>query len=209
MCGISGIELLVIIVAAIIFLGPEKLPELMKMAGKASRELRKLKGDLGDMTQELRDAVPVDEMRRQMSEDLQLTRARASMKQTEQEIDALRARLKQKVELEDALIGGSDEVAPLPVSPPGEEAEAPSTPAAEPRLDGPPAPRAMPQAGAGAQLVGVGADAADPDELEPLPTVRPASGARAQTPPRPPHGPQLPESFDADSPSADSAEEDA
>ena len=79
MCGISGIELLVIIVAAIIFLGPENLPDLLKMAGKASRELRKLKGDLGDMTQELRDAVPVDEMRRQMSEDLQLTRARAPL----------------------------------------------------------------------------------------------------------------------------------
>ena len=107
MCGISGIELLVIIVAAIIFLGPEKLPDLLKMAGKASRELRKLKGDLGDMTQELRDAVPVDEMRRQMSEDLQLTRARASMKQTEQEIDALRARPEGRAE--DALIGGADE----------------------------------------------------------------------------------------------------
>ena len=55
--------------------------------------------------------------------------------------------------------------------------------------------------------MGVGADAADPDELEPLPTVRPASGARAQTPSRPPHGPQLPASFEPDSPSADSAEE--
>lgn len=39
-CGVSGIELIIIIAAAVIFLGPDKLPDLARTVGKLARELR-------------------------------------------------------------------------------------------------------------------------------------------------------------------------
>lgn len=39
-CGVSGIELLIIIVAAVVFLGPDKLPDLARTVGKLARDLR-------------------------------------------------------------------------------------------------------------------------------------------------------------------------
>lgn len=212
MCGISGVEFLVIIVAAIIFLGPDKLPELMKLAGRATRELRKLKGDLGDVTQELRNAVPVDDLRRQMSEDLQLDRARSRMKQTEEEIDALRARLKQKVDLEEAAIGGASVAAPLanpspPLANPSPPDVSPSTEemAARPSLDGPPQARPMTQSGAGAHLVGAGIDDAptDPADAPPLPDIRPAAESVSQPRSGLPHGPVRPEAMTTPDPTED------
>ena len=102
MCGVSGVELLVIIVAAIIFLGPEKLPELMRMGGKLAREARRLRGDLGEVTREIRSTVDVREMGRGLAKDLQVDRVRERMKDAESEIDAIRARLSRAVELPDA-----------------------------------------------------------------------------------------------------------
>lgn len=97
MCGVSGVELLVIIVAAIIILGPDKLPELMRQAGRLARDVRKMRGQLGDMTKELRSQVKVEDF----TKDLGVDRVRERVKEAESEIDAIRARLNKKIELPD------------------------------------------------------------------------------------------------------------
>lgn len=98
MCGISGIEFLVIIVAAIIILGPEKLPDAMRLVGKLAREARRLRGNLGDVTDELRSQVNVGDIQRKLVQDLDIDRARERMKDAESEIDAIRARMNQKLQ---------------------------------------------------------------------------------------------------------------
>ncbi len=66
MCGVSGPELIVIVVAAVIILGPERLPEVMRAVGRLLREVRRLTGDLGKMTDDVRGSVSVDELKRQL-----------------------------------------------------------------------------------------------------------------------------------------------
>jgi TatA/E family protein of Tat protein translocase len=39
-CGVSGIELVIIVVIAVIFLGPDKLPEFARTVGKLAKDLR-------------------------------------------------------------------------------------------------------------------------------------------------------------------------
>jgi sec-independent protein translocase protein TatB len=176
MCGISGFEFVVIVVAAIIILGPDKLPDMLRLAGKATRELRKWKGDLGDMTREIQRSIPVDDLRKNLSEDLQLDRARTRIKETESEIDALRARLKQRVEAEE---------------------RAATTAEPEPTLDAPPMgpqPRPMNTAARGVRRPERAATPDAPTEpsgadtpAEELPTLRPAAGTASHAaPPRAP-----------------------
>lgn len=59
MCGVSGIELMVIVIAAVIFLGPDRLPEAMRTLGKLMREVRKVTGELSsvrdDFTKSMRE----------------------------------------------------------------------------------------------------------------------------------------------------------
>ena len=132
MCGISGVELLVIIVAAIIILGPDKLPELMRMAGRLARDLRRLRGDLGEVTRELRSQVNVQDLQKELTRELEVDRARERMKEAESEIDAIRSRLNKKVELppvgEDGKplrrLSGAPLETPLPASIEGDPAEA-------------------------------------------------------------------------------------
>ncbi len=46
MFGIGGMELFIILVVALIVLGPNKLPDLAKMLGKAMGEFQRATGDL-------------------------------------------------------------------------------------------------------------------------------------------------------------------
>ena len=113
MCGISGFELVVILAAAIIFLGPERLPDMMRSVGKLARELRRLRGDLGQVTREITSQVGVDDLKDTVRETLEVDRVRSRMKEAESEIDAIRARLKRPAGIEEA--GGPKD------SPPSEE----------------------------------------------------------------------------------------
>lgn len=99
MCGISGFELVVILAAAIIFLGPERLPDMMRNVGKVARELRKLRGDLGQVTREITRSTGVEDLKDQLKESLEVDRVRERVKGAESEIDLIRARLKRQVEL--------------------------------------------------------------------------------------------------------------
>lgn len=97
MCGISGLEFAVIIVVAIVVLGPEKLPELMKQGGKIVRELRRMQGELGSVTREIQQSIPTEELRQKLAQEIQGgERARARDTSAESEVDAVRARLAAK-----------------------------------------------------------------------------------------------------------------
>lgn len=71
--GIGTPELLIILVVALIVLGPKRLPEIARMLGKALRDLRRatnhlssdIREDLGDVRSRLRDEMRgvSDEMR--------------------------------------------------------------------------------------------------------------------------------------------------
>lgn len=95
MCGLSGTELFVIVVVAVIVLGPEKLPELMRWVGRAAREVRKLTGDIGKVSSDLRSVVSVDDLKKQLREEMQIERVRSVRTDAEQEIDAIRARMRE------------------------------------------------------------------------------------------------------------------
>ncbi len=49
MCGVSGVEFAVILVVAVIFLGPDRLPDMMRSLGKLARELRKITDEFSDV----------------------------------------------------------------------------------------------------------------------------------------------------------------
>jgi sec-independent protein translocase protein TatB len=54
MFGISGFELVIVVVLALILLGPERLPDAAKTVGKALREVRRASDDLkGKIEEEL------------------------------------------------------------------------------------------------------------------------------------------------------------
>ncbi len=139
MCGISGFELVVILAAAIIFLGPERLPDMMRTVGKVARELRKLRGDLGEVTREITRSSGVDDLKDQLKETLEVDRVRERVVGAESEIDAIRARLKRRVDIPtegdapSAASGGTPQIRPAagavansePLEAPSETLEAP------------------------------------------------------------------------------------
>jgi Tat protein translocase TatB subunit len=75
MFGIGVPELLVILIVALVFLGPKRLPEVARSLGKALAEFRRATGDI---TEELNNAqVMLEEEIRQAERASQETQQRA------------------------------------------------------------------------------------------------------------------------------------
>jgi sec-independent protein translocase protein TatB len=94
MCGISGVELMLILVVAVVVLGPERLPDLMRQLGRMMREFRKVTGELTRVGNDLKSQVPIDELRRQLREEMQVERARQVRTDVTSEIDQIRASMR-------------------------------------------------------------------------------------------------------------------
>lgn len=97
MCGVSGIEFMVILVVAVIVLGPDRLPEAMRTLGKMARELRKITDDFSDVRDEftkgIREDVERDVSQSKGASNTAKRRAKAGRAgQDVPEIDAIRAK---------------------------------------------------------------------------------------------------------------------
>jgi sec-independent protein translocase protein TatB len=177
MCGVSGIELLVIVAIAVIVVGPERLPDLMRAAGKLMRQVRAMTGDLGQVTREIQSTVNVDEIRKQLREEMQIERARFRQLAQETEIDAIRARKPKAAPTTEAAATKSD--APSA----SDDAESMPQGLMTP-LPAPAPPKA--EAAAAAVRPSPGVDTGDDGDgdAEPapaLPTIRPASNTFTRT----------------------------
>lgn len=95
MCGVSGVELLLILVVAVVVLGPERLPEVARQLGRAMREVRKVTNEFTKVTNDVRSQVNVDELRAQLRREMQTERARAVKTEVTSEIDAIRAAMRE------------------------------------------------------------------------------------------------------------------
>jgi sec-independent protein translocase protein TatB len=98
MCGISGPELIIIVVVALVVLGPERIPELLRSLGKMMREVRKFTGDLSQVTREIQSTVSMEDLRKQIRDELSIERDKIRRLAQEVEIDQIRERKKKKVD---------------------------------------------------------------------------------------------------------------
>ena len=57
MFDIGGMEFVVIIVVALLVVGPERIPEIARTLGRFIGQLRQLGGDIGDPIQQVREAL--------------------------------------------------------------------------------------------------------------------------------------------------------
>jgi sec-independent protein translocase protein TatB len=162
----SGIELLVVLAVAVIFVGPEHLPEMFRSAGKLMREVRRMTGDIGQVTREIRSSVNIDDIRNQLKAEMAAERERFRLLSQELEIDALKARKStttQSSARAPALMTGA--------------AVASDTPAPAPAADsGAPVAADMPSADVASSAGIMDTDPSDAP-LPPLPTIRPARHA--------------------------------
>ncbi|MBU6163332.1 MAG: twin-arginine translocase TatA/TatE family subunit [Myxococcales bacterium] len=202
MCGISGPELIIIVLVALVVLGPERIPELMRSLGKMMREVRKFTGDLSQVTREIQSTVSMEDLRKQIRDELSMERDKIRRLAQEVEIDQIRERKKKKVdeaqsvELAKSESGGeASEHGPssdIPAALPASDAVAtsleqndvmvPRTQAGAAQVD--PAlsvDSAVRRATARARASAVaGVDDTPEDELPPLPSLRKPRGVVAQ-----------------------------
>lgn len=84
MCGMSGVEMVVVLVVAIVVIGPEKLPTVLRTVARTVGELRGL-------TDEIRSSASLlDNERENTSRSATRRRSRSSLAETE--IDLVKAR---------------------------------------------------------------------------------------------------------------------
>jgi sec-independent protein translocase protein TatA len=187
-------EIVVILVVALVFLGPKKLPELASGLGKMIRELRKATSDIKNEI-ELDETIrkPMDELREAMTlhpEELK-RRDRERILREQEERERLEREQKEKAEQEAGEVGTKDATAlngdktiamespPFPVADP--PVPPPSAPAA-----GPPGTPKMPGV-----MPGVVPRSATPGHVVPPPppsrfaSVPPPTPAGAKLPPPP------------------------
>lgn len=200
MCGISGPELIIIVVVALVILGPERIPELMRSLGKMMREVRKFTGDLSQVTREIQSTVSMEDLRKQIRDELSVERDKIRRLTQEVEIDQIRERKKKKAEETQAVSLGkreagdaasesappSDAAAALPGSsdagaaPEANDVMTPMSPATSVKAEGLSVDAAERRADARARTsAAAGVDDTPDHELPPLPSVRKPRGVVA------------------------------
>ncbi|TVQ95732.1 MAG: twin-arginine translocase TatA/TatE family subunit [Deltaproteobacteria bacterium] len=154
MCGISGVELAIIVAAAIVILGPDKLPEIMRVLGRLAGQARGLMSDIQKAGRVVDPDFPRREIERVVREEVLgpaegATKRRPSARkkirdeQAEARIDAIRRRREELRQAEaDEVDGGArptpDDATAGDASP---TATAPDSNAPAGDTAGPPRPR--------------------------------------------------------------------
>lgn len=103
MCGVSGIELVILLVIALVVIGPERLPEAMSGLGKLMRQIREIASDLTAVKDEIVESIPVADMKKQLKKELAIDQMNDATKSVNSEIDAIRSRMRKVKVTENSL----------------------------------------------------------------------------------------------------------
>ncbi|NQW62433.1 MAG: twin-arginine translocase TatA/TatE family subunit, partial [Deltaproteobacteria bacterium] len=66
MCGISGFEFVVILVIALLVLGPEKIPEILRFFGGIMRQVKELSGEVTKLKSDMLSSPQIEELKKQI-----------------------------------------------------------------------------------------------------------------------------------------------
>ena len=66
MCGISGFEFVVILVIALLVLGPEKIPEILRFFGGVMRQVKELSGEVTKLKSDMLSSPQIEELKKQI-----------------------------------------------------------------------------------------------------------------------------------------------
>lgn len=70
MCGISGFEFVVILVIALLVLGPEKIPEILRFFGGVMRQVKELSGEVTKLKSDMLSSPQVEELKKQIRAEI-------------------------------------------------------------------------------------------------------------------------------------------
>lgn len=70
MCGISGFEFVVILVIALLVLGPEKIPEILRFFGGVMRQVKELSGEVNRLKTDMLTSPQVEELKKQIRAEI-------------------------------------------------------------------------------------------------------------------------------------------
>lgn len=70
MCGISGFEFVVILVIALLVLGPEKIPEILRFFGGVMRQVKELSGEVNRLKTDMLTSPQMEELKNQIRAEI-------------------------------------------------------------------------------------------------------------------------------------------
>ncbi len=70
MCGISGFEFVVILVIALLVLGPEKIPEILRFFGGVMRQVKELSGEVTKLKSDMLSSPQIEELKKQIRAEI-------------------------------------------------------------------------------------------------------------------------------------------
>ena len=70
MCGISGFEFVIILVIALLVLGPEKIPEILRFFGGVMRQVKELSGEVTKLKSDMLSSPQIEELKKQIRAEI-------------------------------------------------------------------------------------------------------------------------------------------
>jgi Tat protein translocase TatB subunit len=70
MCGISGFEFVVILVIALLVLGPDKIPEILRFFGGVMRQVKELSGEVTKLKSDMLSSPQIEELKKQIRAEI-------------------------------------------------------------------------------------------------------------------------------------------